>query len=333
MNIIPHNNSKIHMMDSYSKTKTHSCNKWVGVISCALASTFFTACATLDLRATPPVFSTNASSYIQSTEAFSENRENTIKVMTLNIAHARNDGFHQLFQNGSMAKDNLDSIQSLFLAHKPNIVALQEADRPSFWSGGIDHVEYLSRKTPYTYFVNGEHAKGFNLSYGTALLSDLKLNQPLAVTFMPEHSITPKGFLISTIQLSNTKEKIDVVSVHLEIFSQTVRQKQAVDLVKELRKRNRPLIIMGDFNTEWHQTDAVLKYISHELKLHTYEPGNRELTTFPFLKKRYDWILASPHFTFTSYKVLAEKVSDHQAVAATLKLNTIKSLLPDIKKR
>ena len=245
--------------------------------------------------------------------------------MTLNMAHARNDGFHQILQNADTARDNLDTIRSLINTQKPDIVALQEVDRPSFWSGSIDHVDYITRDTSFTHYTNGEHARSFNLSYGTALLSNTPLTQPLAVTFKPDHSITPKGFLITTSRLTDTSDrdvKVDIVSVHLEIFSQTIRQKQAIELVKELKTRNRPLIMMGDFNTEWHQSDAVIKYIAYELGLQTFEPDSTALATFPFFGKRFDWILASSHFTFTSYEVLSEKISDHKAVLATLQLVT-----------
>ena len=88
--------------------------------------------------------------------------------MTLNMAHARNDGFHQILQNADTARDNLDTIRSLINTQKPDIVALQEVDRPSFWSGSIDHVDYITRDTSFTHYTNGEHARSFNLSYGTA---------------------------------------------------------------------------------------------------------------------------------------------------------------------
>ncbi|MCK5091505.1 MAG: endonuclease/exonuclease/phosphatase family protein, partial [Gammaproteobacteria bacterium] len=289
----------------------------------------------LDLRTIPVIESTTKpaqspeTSISSPSDIASRDEKNIIKVMTLNMAHARNDGFHQIFQSADTARDNLDTIRSLINTRKPDIVALQEVDRPSFWSGSIDHVDYIARGTSFTHYINGVHARGFNLSYGTALLSNTTLTQPLTVTFKPDHSITPKGFLISTSRLADTSGsdiEVDIVSVHLEIFNQNIRQKQAIDLVRELRTRNRPLIIMGDFNTEWHQSDAVIKYIVYELGLQTFEPDSTELATFPFFEKRFDWILASSHFTFTSYKVLSEKVSDHKAVLATLRLITEKSM-------
>jgi len=320
------------MMKTDGSGGSPTCIKMTGLLCLSLGSILLTACATLDLRTIPVIESTEliqapGTSVSLPPDIASRAEGNIIRVMTLNMAHARNDGFHQIFQGTETARINLDTIRSLISARKPDIVALQEVDRPSFWSGSIDHVDYLTRGTSFMHYINGVHADTFGLAYGTALLSDTALTQPLAVTFKPEHSITPKGFLISTTRLADTSGadiKVDIVSVHLEIFSKRVRQKQAIELVRELRTRNRPLIIMGDFNTEWHQSDAVIKYIAYALGLHTFKPDSTELATFPFFGKRFDWILASSHFTFTSYKVLSEKVSDHKAVLATLRLITDK---------
>lgn len=35
----------------------------------------------------------------------------------------------------------------------PHVVALQEADGPSFWSGKFNHVDYLARTGGYSYYL------------------------------------------------------------------------------------------------------------------------------------------------------------------------------------
>jgi endonuclease/exonuclease/phosphatase (EEP) superfamily protein YafD len=45
------------------------------------------------------------------------------------------------------------------------------------------------------------------------------------------------------------------------------------------------------------------------------------LETFARFGHRLDWVLISPGFTFHSYKVIEDKVSDHRAVVAELALN------------
>ena len=112
-----------------------------------------------------------------------------------------------------------------------------------------------------------------------------------------------------------------MVSLHLDFLGETARRRQAVELIETLRQRNRPVILMGDFNTEWHQDGSTVAFIARELGLKAYEPGREGLTTFPALGKRLDWILVSPEIEFDSYHVRQDIVSDHRGVVAELRLN------------
>ena len=73
-----------------------------------------------------------------------------MKVMTLNIAHGRKDGPNQVFQKARTIKSNLDEIAEVVNREKPDVLALQEADGPSIWSGGLDQVKYLAEKASCT---------------------------------------------------------------------------------------------------------------------------------------------------------------------------------------
>jgi len=275
------------------------------------------ACATTELRSVPLVSSVDPAHAVSAVAGTSN-----LKVMTLNIAHSRSDGFHQLLQNSDTATKNLDAIMAVLLAQDPDVVALQEADGPSFWNGGFDHVGYLAKFDSLSNYVRGEHVRGPNLSYGTALISDLALREPLSVVFSPGLSPLTKGFLVSTIAWPGMPFiEVDVVSVHLDPFSPAVRSKQAMEMIRALRQRHRPVILMGDFNTDWQGEQSALRLITAELGLKSYQPDNPELQTFPPLGKRFDWILISEQFEFVSYAVLPDVVSDHQGVVARLALS------------
>ncbi len=246
----------------------------------------------------------------------------TIKVMTLNIAHSRGDGIHQLFQNATTAEDNLNAVVDLLNRQKPDIMALQESDGPSFWSGSFDHIEHLARYGAFNRYVRGEHAKGLGLTYGTALLSNLELNDPLAVTFDPNLSPIPKGFVVATITWPEKPfPQIDIASVHLDFLSESTRRKQALELIETLQTRRRQIVLMGDFNTEWKHEKSAIKLIAQELSLKAYHPTDNGLVTFPSRNKRIDWILISDRIRFVSYRVLPDVVSDHRVVLAELALN------------
>jgi len=242
--------------------------------------------------------------------------------MTLNIAHGRGDSFHQLLQRSATTQANLGTIAALLKTTDTDVVALQEADGPSFWSGNFDHVGYLAKRASFGHSVHAAHADGIGLSYGTALLANLELQDAQAITFDPDLSLVPKGFVVSTIHWPGMPcVEFDVVSIHLDFTSRSVRRQQAMELIEALRTRNRPLIIMGDLNSEWQLQNSTVQYLSRELALSAYSPERTDLDTFPAFGERLDWILVSPELKFRSYRVLADVVSDHRGVVAELVLD------------
>jgi len=288
--------------------------------SLLLSSALLQGCATTRLDATPTVQSYQIAS--ERVSSVDDRRDGRLKVMTLNIAHGRGDSFHQLLQRTATTVTNLDGIAALLKDSGADVVALQEADGPSFWSGDFNHIDYLANNGSFSQSVHGMHVDGLGLSYGTALIANLDLSDPQAITFAPTLSPVPKGFVVSTVRWpGNPDIAVDIVSVHLDFSSQATRKKQAVELIETLRGRKRPVIIMGDFNTGW-QKDSTVQYISQELALSTFSPEGTGLETFPAFDERLDWILVSPGITFRSYQVVADVVSDHRGVIAELELDS-----------
>ena len=286
-----------------------------------LLSLLLQSCATSDLHSTPAVQSyQNPHSDDFSSD---ESSDPALRVMTLNLAHGRGESFHQLLQRSDTTLANLGAIATLFKATDADVVALQEADGPSFWSGNFDHVEYLANQASFGRSVRGAHVDGIGLSYGTALLANLELQDAQAITFEPTLSPVPKGFVVSTIRWPGTPcVDIDVVSIHLDFASESIRRKQAGELIETLRARNRPVIVMGDMNSEWQlHEDSTVQYLIQELTLSAYSPERTDLDTFPAFGERLDWILVSPELKFRSYRVLPDAVSDHRGVVAELVLD------------
>ncbi|MCK5667517.1 MAG: hypothetical protein KAI15_00420, partial [Gammaproteobacteria bacterium] len=73
--------------------------------------------------------------------------DTTMTVISMNIAHGRKDKFHQAFLEDEEIKSNVDHIVKMSNREQPFLVALQEADGPSSWSGKFNHVEYISNQT------------------------------------------------------------------------------------------------------------------------------------------------------------------------------------------
>ena len=247
----------------------------------------------------------------------------TLRVMTLNVAHGRGEAFHQLFQKSDTIARNLDEISVMLKREQPDVVALQEADAPSFWSGNFHHVDYLARQASYTSAVNGTHVDGPGLAYGTALLANTDLRHAESVTFNPDIALTPKGFVVSTVEWPGQPHvQVDVVSLHLDFSSEMTRRQQALELIEFMRGRNRPMIVMGDFNADWGTSDATVRLIASELALNAYDPDGEGQNTFPYHGKRLDWILVSSGMEFREYQVVSDTVSDHRGVIAELGLGT-----------
>ncbi|MGA1826257.1 MAG: endonuclease/exonuclease/phosphatase family protein [bacterium] len=246
----------------------------------------------------------------------------TLKVMTLNMAHGRKDGPNQIFQKNKTIKSNLDTIARVLKRERPDIVALQEADGPSIWSGSFNHVHYLAEKSGFNYSIQGEHVQGIGLSYGTALLSQMPLVNPYAITFAPSLPTFSKGFVLATVTWpADSHNKIDVVSVHLDFSRKSVRQRQVKDIINQLSSRNNPIVIMGDFNCDYEKQDSALCILAKSLNLKAYQAYDSTMKTFPTLKKRLDWILIDPKLEFSTYRTISDILSDHKGVIGELLVN------------
>jgi len=203
-------------------------------------------------------------------------------------------------------------------------VALQEADGPSGWSGNFDHIELLAREAGYPWYYRANHAQSWLFSYGTAILSRLPVAETMQHTVSPSPPTLNKGFLLGRVNWVDDNDTgpalaVDVVSVHLDFSRKRVRDEQIAEMAEALSNREHPVIILGDFNSEWFTEESVVKRLAEESRLSVYEPSAIDLQTYNS-KRRYDWILISDEFAFVRYEVLPDMVSDHLAVLAEIKL-------------
>jgi len=247
----------------------------------------------------------------------------TIKVMTLNLAHGRAEGFHQTFQKRTTIESHLDRAAEVIRREGPDIVALQEADGPSVWSGNFNHVEHLALAAGYSHHFRGEHVRGLGLSYGTALLSRWPARDAVSFTF-PANPPTPsKGFVVARFTWPGRAEfEFDVVSVHLDFARESVRLRQIDTLAGELAKRARPRVVLGDFNNDWSDPAGPVRTLADRLGLQVYRAEAEDLGTYPSSGRRLDWILLSPPLEFVEYRALPDAVSDHRGVVAVLRIES-----------
>ena len=250
-----------------------------------------------------------------------------LSVLTLNIAHGRGTKLNQIFLSESAIRNNIGDVAELLKRENVDVVALQEADAPSWWSGSFDHVKLLSVEASYPEVAHSIQASSPVFSYGTALLSKLPFNDILHHTFEPSPPTLSKGFTLGQIEwmpLSDSASSliVDIVSVHLDFSRKSIREQQISELIDVLSGRKHPTIIIGDFNSDWLSDwlsdDTVVRRLADEFRLRVYRPEAKNLATYQSKQRRLDWILISDDLDFADYRVLPDVVSDHYAVVASI---------------
>ena len=248
--------------------------------------------------------------------------ESVLRVATLNLAHGRKDSINQLFVWENTFKENLNDVAEVLTRHRPHVVALQEADAVSRWSGSFDHVSYLAAGADYPWRTHVSNAEGWLYSYGTALLSALPIAETVKHTFQPSPPTLNKGFVLAQIEWfsddGNKSQKIDIISVHLDFSRQSVREQQIHEMMEILSARMNPTIIMGDFNSEWLAEVSVIKELATKSRFVSYRPESLDYNTYK--SKRLDWVLVTKELEFVNYQVLPDVLSDHAMIVADIRL-------------
>ncbi len=231
------------------------------------------------------------------------------------------EGWHKPAVSQGIA--NLQDIAVVLKREDADIVALQEADGASLWSGGFDHVAMLAKEAGYLNYVRTSHAVSMLFSYGTALLSRKPFLDVVHHTFKPSPPTINKGFTLGQIAWQPEGRQgspmlVDVASVHLDFSRKSVREYQIREMGKLLSGRNHSAIILGDFNSDWFAEEQVVQTLAASNGLHVFMPEARDLGTYRSSDRRLDWILISNDLEFVSHEVLTDVLSDHNAIIATI---------------
>ncbi len=240
-----------------------------------------------------------------------------LRVLTLNTAHGRSQGLHQTLQRGHRIRDNLAAIAGVLTREAPDVVALQETDAPSFWSGRLDHAGFIGERAGLGWFLRGAHVRGPQLSYGTAILAGRPIDEGVSVRFKRSPPTPTKGFVAGRVAFAGGE--IDVVSLHLDFSRAAVRRRQLADLVRTVHDRKRPVVVMGDFNCRWLGRERTLHGLSEALHLNAWAPEDEGHGTFHRSDARLDWVLVSRELDFAHHHTLPDAVSDHRAVMADIR--------------
>lgn len=246
----------------------------------------------------------------------SENTEQ-LKVMTINMAHGRANGRNQILQSNKNIINNVSAIGQLVAREDPHIVAMQEADSPSWWSGGFSHVNAVGKTGGMASAIQGLHVDGLGLSYGASIVTKLEAIRARQITFKKNFPTFSKGFVVVTcVWPGDSTFEFDVISLHLDFASDSVRKYQLSILSELVRNSTRPVILMGDFNTD--MSEPLLPAFLRETNLRTWKVEDNSIVTFPFLGTRIDWIFVSSDLELVEQSVLGDILSDHSILTAVI---------------
>ncbi|MHB8873198.1 MAG: endonuclease/exonuclease/phosphatase family protein [Myxococcaceae bacterium] len=245
-----------------------------------------------------------------------------LRVMTLNIVHATRVPLPPRLVWRTVVKRNLDRIAQLLGREEPDVLALQEADG----GGAVDRVRYLARAAKFSsWFHDGARGNGTTQRHGAALISRLGLADAASDAFATGFT-DDKGWVVATLAVpAFAGREVNVVSVHLDPYREKTRQRQIRDLVAglgaERARAGRPLIVLGDLNCRWRGELEGVGLLAAELGLHGHKVTRDEPSyAWAGVRRRLDWILVSPELQFARHRTLPERLSDHRAVVADLRL-------------
>lgn len=249
-----------------------------------------------------------------------------LRVATLNIAHGRGESANQMLLSSETIRENLTGLAGLLDRAAADAIALQEVDAASSWSGKFNHLEYLLQNSGYGCWVHGVHANNRLYHFGTALISPHAFSKSLVHSFTPSRPTTTKGFVLGVLAWNPEGALAEplalrVGSLHLDFSRRSVRRAQIEEVVQVLGGSDDPLVLMGDFNTDWHKKDSSLKELAGRLNLQVFQPDADGMATYGSSGARLDWILVSRELEFLRHAVYPDIVSDHLAVVADIRLS------------
>jgi endonuclease/exonuclease/phosphatase family metal-dependent hydrolase len=224
---------------------------------------------------------------------------------------------------------NIDKICELIKRENPDIITLQEVDKPTALNGHVDEIKEIVSKIGYPYYFHGVHVDiGFGnvrfLKFGTAIISKFPLKNKKSIKFSVSFPAPKKGFVMVDVILPNLK-KINLISVHtaaFDILHPEARKKQMDVLINSLKNKKIPTIVSGDINADFIGKEDTLRHLIKKLSLKAFKPKEK-INTYHSLSPRHrlDWILLTKEFKFLKYEILKDKVSDHLAIYSEIELN------------
>lgn len=244
-------------------------------------------------------------------------REQPIRILVFNI-HAGKD---------AKGVDNLQAVADLVKRTDADLVLLQEVDRGTTRSGGVDQLDRLAALT--------KHAPAFAPSlvnyqggqYGIAALArefvGYHATIPLAVTPVQTRSGSrePRVALLAYATVRGASWRL--LNTHVDPGDAAARAqelRQVAAVAREQQAAGRPLVVGGDLNAT-PEDPGLAPLRDAGLRDAWVECGRGDGFTFPSHApvKRIDYLWLPGNLACASATVLDTTISDHRPLLVTLK--------------
>ena len=213
---------------------------------------------------------------------------------------------------------DLDAIARVINESKADVVALQEVDKNTVRSGGVDQAKVLAEKTGmnYHFFKAIDFSGG---EYGVAILSRHPLKD--IKTFPLPQVIVAENRVLGQVTLNIANRDIIFANTHLDATGRDDnRIAQMKYVMEQFQNSKLPVIIAGDFNSEPNSEpikllDQYFKRVCTQNCPFTFPETNPDRTIDYIATKNIPWPLLK-------YEVIEEQyASDHRPIAATFRIN------------
>ena len=210
-----------------------------------------------------------------------------------------------------------EAVAKVIEEQKPDVVLLQEVPRGWPISGGVDGVEWLSRRLamPYVY------APAADQQFGNLILSRLRITDVETRTLPKGNGSMNRSYAAATVELPNgrTVRLYDVHLAHRD--NQTPTRLAQLEVLLDARAEHTPAVVAGDFNSG-PGSQEITKVIGTGLVSAQDTTGYGGAATSPTDRPthRIDWIFGTPDVAFTDFALLRTQTSDHFPLAVTVSI-------------
>jgi len=250
--------------------------------------------------------------------ALAHHSNHSARILVLNI-HAGKD---------AAGADNLERVASLIRSTDADLVLLQEVDRGTKRSGGVDQVGRLQELTSY------DSAFGPSLShydggeYGIAILTREEIGfhatTPLRVNPVQTRAGGSHEPRVALALFANVRGAVwRAINTHLDPAEGDARAQEIAKLLEVVREEasaGTPLVVGGDFNST-PDAPVLQPLLKAGLRDSWTECGQGDGFTYPADQpaKRIDYLFLAGNLRCASAQVLDLQISDHRPLLVTIR--------------